>query len=290
MEQSLKNYKKFIKESILDPTQNELSNDLWENNKLKENVKKQILDIFEKFKNKLKIDLKITEFVLVGSLTGYNYSDDSDIDIHIEFDTKDKSRINRLRKIAPKEILLKNTNHPINFYFLTKGEQPETNYRGIYDILEDKWIKKDKKYKLEPYYFWQNAITQTISWARKITLDIDELKRDIKELEIYNFFLDNESTKEYKDKIKNNIKIKEQEIIADYDTLTMNINMLKSFRSEAYKEEKSDSLTIPKNIPNMDYSLNNIIFKMLDKFGYLKLIKDTKEQIKKEYPNLIKNE
>ena len=187
--EKLKTYQNFIKESVLDPTHDELPNVLWDSdNKLKNEAKKQIIKQYEDFKRKIKLDLQHTEMIIVGSMTGYNYSEDTDIDVHIELDTNDKERIKRLRKIAPNGNLLKGTKHPINYYFMYKGEQLSDRYRGIYDILEDKWIKKDKKEKFDPNDFWQSAMIQAISWGRKIALDIDQLKRAMMEIKLYKHF------------------------------------------------------------------------------------------------------
>lgn len=67
-----------------------LNPDLWDNNKLKSEVKHKLLDIVDKFKDNLlndgiKLDLK--DVVIVGSNANYNYSEHSDIDLHIVANT-----------------------------------------------------------------------------------------------------------------------------------------------------------------------------------------------------------
>lgn len=59
-----------------------LNPDLWDNNKLKSEVKHKLLDIVDKFKDNLlndgiKLDPK--DVVIVGSNANYNYSEHSDI-------------------------------------------------------------------------------------------------------------------------------------------------------------------------------------------------------------------
>lgn len=293
MENKLKTYQKFVKESVLDPTHDDLSENVWDsNNKLKSDVKKQIVTQYEDFAKKIKLDLKITEMVIVGSITGYNYAEDTDIDVHIEFDTKDKERIKRLRSIAPNGELLKGTQHPINYYFMFKGEQSNTRYRGIYDILEDKWIKKDKKEKFDPNDFWQTAMIQAVSWGRKMMLDIDELRRDMMEIKLYRHFLELEDVDIDKKEIKKQIERKEQEIKADYDVLVINSHVMRKFRSEAHNDnEKFDSKIFPKDtLPQADFSLNNVIFKILEKFKYWEMGSKIKRKCEEEFPELIDSE
>lgn len=290
--EKLKSYNKRVHESVLDPTHDKLSDNLWDSDqKLKSSVKKQIVDRYEVFAKEVKLNLKIVEIILVGSMTGYNYAEDTDIDVHIELDTKDENRIKRLRKIAPSGEILKGTKHPINYYLMFKGEQPESRYRGIYNILEDKWIKKDHKEKFDPNDFWQMAMVQAVSWGRKIALDVDELRRDMMEIKLYKHFLELDDINIDKEALRKQIKTKEAEIKADYDVLVINPHVLREFRSEAHKGEKFDSQIFPKDVPSQaDFSLNNVIFKILEKLKYWEMGVKIKEKCEEEFPELIDNE
>ena len=67
-----------------------LNPDLFENNKLKEDVKdsvKNIVNTFEATVKKDGVKFKVKDIVLVGSNVSYNYTDDSDLDIHIIADS-----------------------------------------------------------------------------------------------------------------------------------------------------------------------------------------------------------
>ena len=286
----MKSYQKHLKESVLDYTKDNLSDKVWtKDKKLKPNVRKQIMDIFSEFEKNIKLDLEYKSIIMVGSMTGYNYNDESDIDINVEFYTDNKERIRRLRKIAPNGQMLDGTKHPINFYFMYKDEMPNVKFTGIYDILNDKWIKKETKDKINPADFWQSAVIQAVSWGRKITLDVDELKRDMMELKLYKHFLKIEDDSINKDRIKNYIQQKEYEIKADYDVLAMNKHVMREFRSEAIRQDrKFDSLIFPKDVKESgDYSLNNVVFKILEKFGYWKMCSDIKKQCKEDFPELV---
>ena len=66
-----------------------LNPDLWENNELKEEVKEKLLDIVDNFLDILKedkINIDVVDVRFLGSNANYNYTDKSDIDLHIVAD------------------------------------------------------------------------------------------------------------------------------------------------------------------------------------------------------------
>lgn len=81
-------YDMSIQESI--EKHDKLNPDLFENNELKEDVKdsvKNIVNTFEEIIKKDGVKFKVKDIVLVGSNVSYNYTDDSDLDIHIIADS-----------------------------------------------------------------------------------------------------------------------------------------------------------------------------------------------------------
>jgi len=281
--QKLKTYSKYLKESILDPGHDELSLDLWtKENEIQPKVKKQIIDVLDAWKKKIKLSLKVDSINIVGSMTGYNYSDETDIDVHVQFDTDDKEKIERLRDIMPEDVVLTGTKHPVQYYFMRNNEDKEARYHGIYDLMNEKWIKKVVKQEANADDLWESAINQAVSWARKYSLDIDELRRDMKELKIYQHFLAIENDKIDKKRIEKQIASKKMEIKSDYDVLRMNKHMLRSFRTESYDGENFDSKTVEKK-SDPDESLNNLTFKILEKLGYFDLANKILEEYEKEF-------
>ena len=68
----------------------ELNQDLFDGDTLKPEVKDKLLEIVDKFKSNLKednIELDIIDILFVGSNASYNYTNESDIDLHIVADT-----------------------------------------------------------------------------------------------------------------------------------------------------------------------------------------------------------
>ena len=65
---------------------------LFDGEKLKEEVKKALLKVVDAFVEDLKesdVDIKVKDAVIIGSNVNYNYTKDSDIDLHIIADSKD---------------------------------------------------------------------------------------------------------------------------------------------------------------------------------------------------------
>ena len=62
---------------------NELNPSIWENNKLRQDVKTQVIKIVNEFKDFIDIPINVLDIQLVGSNCNYNYTKYSDLDIHI---------------------------------------------------------------------------------------------------------------------------------------------------------------------------------------------------------------
>lgn len=77
----------FLDESI--EKHDELNPDLWDDGELRPEVKDKIEEIVQKFDDNLKendIELKVKDIVIIGSSANYNYTSNSDIDVHIVAD------------------------------------------------------------------------------------------------------------------------------------------------------------------------------------------------------------
>ena len=103
------------------------------------------------------IDLVVKDIMLVGSNASYNYSDFSDLDIHILYDTENLG--DNLSKFFAKEYFeafrrLFNQSHDIKIYDLPVefyAEDINSNgvYNGRYSILNDAWIQFPDKNRVE---------------------------------------------------------------------------------------------------------------------------------------------
>ena len=125
----------------------ELNEKLWENQKLKTDVKDSILSIVTEFVNCCEIPLHIVDIHLVGSQASYNYTDHSDLDVHIisNFELTDCSK--EILQTAYNSI---KTRFNSEYNITVKGIDVEiyvedirstVNSNGIYSVLTDTWIK-----------------------------------------------------------------------------------------------------------------------------------------------------
>jgi hypothetical protein len=153
--------------------------------KLKPEIRDRLLKIANIFIDYLDVDLYIEDVVLIGSLTGYNWSEFSDFDLHIiynidklEGDTELYKELFRLKKTifnSKHDITLKGFEVEVYAQATTDPEESE----GSYSILTDKWLRYpnkekfsiDKKVLKEKIDQWKNIIDGAIENAEDETLE-----------------------------------------------------------------------------------------------------------------------
>lgn len=141
----------------------ELNPVLWDGMELRPEVKDKILAIVEEFQSTLDIPLDILDINLVGSNASYNYTDKSDVDVHIVTDFEEYGYPMELVNAAMQAFKkVFNDTYDINFdgynvelYVEDVNTSPNSN--GIYSVLNDTWIKVPAKLEpveieLEPEY------------------------------------------------------------------------------------------------------------------------------------------
>ncbi len=159
----LETWSKHLKEGVnikvpaLLRPKDELNPELWdENKKLRDDVRDRLLDIAEKFiKPTLGADAVIKDITFTGSLANYNYSDLSDIDLHIIIDfadiNKDKEMV---RKYFNAVKALWNSLHDIRIKgfeveaYVQGADEPHTS-TGVYSVQDDNWLKEPTQTEAE---------------------------------------------------------------------------------------------------------------------------------------------
>jgi hypothetical protein len=119
---------------------------------LKSSIRKALLKIALEFMNFLDEDLIIDDVRFTGSLANYNWSEFSDIDLHLyvdfsQFDPKDREVYKELFQLKK---TLFNTTHNITVkgyeVELYAEDVNETHFStGVYSVLYDEWINKPEK-------------------------------------------------------------------------------------------------------------------------------------------------
>ena len=138
---------------------NQLNTKLFKNNKLKDEIRNKLVVIADAFVDDLRennIPLNVLDYWLVGSNAAYNYSENSDIDIHIivDFSTINVSRdilsilYNYARNSFNKTYDISVKGMPVELYI--EGENSSVVSNGVYSIIKDSWIKEPIKEDISP--------------------------------------------------------------------------------------------------------------------------------------------
>lgn len=142
-------------------TKDSLSNEIFDESKegfkMKEDVRKRLLEVADDFVESLGVDFFIHDIVLTGSLSNYNWSEFSDVDLHILVDMDEIGGENDspilqtiIKEFFDAKKNVWNEKHDIKI----KGFDVEVYVQdveeshissGVYSILHDKWEIEPKK-------------------------------------------------------------------------------------------------------------------------------------------------
>jgi len=137
---------KFFKNAgLLDTPQKQLAVDVWDSKKklipqLKDHIISELYKILPKD--------QVKALYLIGSITGYKYTDTSDIDINVHIDPFDETIDKQKLTGNVNGFLGMGSRHPVNFF--VQPYTPETSWQdamfGVYEILSEKWINDPPLY------------------------------------------------------------------------------------------------------------------------------------------------
>lgn len=274
-EEEYKSWLEPVEESILDPVHDSLADEIWtDDEKFNPKHRDYILDRLNDWLDKMGVDEEPTKVVVVGSITTYQYSDTSDIDVNVVIDIPGEQR-DELISFLPNEVPLPGTKHPVNYYISVDAEENIKKRDSAYDLLEDEWIKKPEptdvtipySYVLEIAKFFMDGIDNRIA----------EYERDKIELELYEDYLKKDNINIDKQRIQEQISEKELEIRADLDAIYTGLKMVKAFRGKAFEDDYEPNFLIRIEAESPDFSINNIVYKTIERFGYLEKLNKYKE-------------
>jgi predicted nucleotidyltransferase len=167
----------------------ELSVKLWKEEKLKPEIREQLIRIAEVFIEYIGVSIDVVDITMTGSYANYNYTPYSDIDLHIIVDpagiNKDVDLVEEFLK-AKRQYWndrhdIRVLNIEVELYAQDKDEPHASS--GVYSVKEDKWIEKPKKFRKE---FDRSNVSKKVKYFKRlIDIEIEEAKmnRDIKGLE-----------------------------------------------------------------------------------------------------------
>tara|TARA_R100000700_G_C3177367_1_gene152526 strand:- start:1137 stop:2003 length:867 start_codon:yes stop_codon:yes gene_type:complete len=178
--------------------------DFWDEFEFKEDILKPILKIVDDFvQDDDHISAEMIEDIqLTGSLANYNYSEYSDLDVHILLDFADINKDEDLvkRALDGKRFIwnlrhdIKFNGHEVELYFQDIHEPHVAS--GLFSLSGNRWIKKPKYEKPEVDH--EDVVKKAESFKKELDLLADALDNISDEKE---FSLINRRAKKLKDKI-----------------------------------------------------------------------------------------
>lgn len=263
-----------LTESILDPINKTRCREIFdENDIMLPEVVKFIENQFSLWLTQINPELKTFEvesFRCIGSSTGFQYTDTSDLDVQVFVKMNNGHEFEETRKlikILPNGHNIPGTYHPVNYFFIdSENPTPENKYENLYNIKTKKWEKKteSKTNDIPVLYVREIARLFTDSldlllgrYARDIQYLNDAMKVSSKTHDI--------SEKECQESIDRCIT----QVRADIDSMRLADKLIHGFRLEAYDDNNFFHIQInymDDNDPRK--SMNESIYKTLDKFEY----------------------
>lgn len=223
-----------IKEAI--EVHDKLNNKIWNGTELRKEVRDKILEIVSYFTSELEIELPVLDIYLVGSNASYNYTDKSDLDVHIitNFNLLDSSEeiLQAYYRIETSNFN-KNYNvsiHGVDIELYIEDVESSAVSNGIYSIYKEDWIKFPEPIDIDEF---------------DTSKDVIELSNGIRKAIASNSF---DNVKNQLDKIY----LMRKESIANEGEYGYGNQLFKDLRNlglidklkEKYKEFKSEELTL----------------------------------------------
>jgi len=128
----------------------ELNSKFWNKDKFDTKIRDKILTIVHQIVDNSDVEIPIKDVCLTGSLANYNYTDMSDLDVHVITDFSEisedtdvvKEALNGKRFIWNLHHDIFIHGHEIELYFEDINEPHFST--GVYSLLNEEWIKKPK--------------------------------------------------------------------------------------------------------------------------------------------------
>jgi predicted nucleotidyltransferase len=280
--------------SIWDYPKPGLDPDVWdEEGKLYNGHKKMILShlygalIGFGFKN---FEEWIKDIVIIGSLTSYQYSRFSDLDVHIIIDVDKFMEAEGLNKVSPERLLeylnedlrkflnvkaqikLDKTEHPVEYYFESEEVVPASKDEGVYSLFTDTWIRPprtlDLDFNPDVYYGERKKVIE--EFVREFDIKVMDINRLVKDVDFLQETLEQMpevAKKKWKKYLDEKIKVIEEEI---KDLIQKTDEVIKARREEY--ERESDV---------------NLLFKFLQRYQYIWLAKQLEKALELEKEEMI---
>ena len=269
-----------MNESILDPVNFVRCQEIFDKSDImKENVVDFINKTFKLWYDQLNPEyktFKLVGFKVCGSSTGFQYTSNSDVDVQAYIEMKpghDFSETREVIHILPNGNNIPGTNHPVNYFLVDKDNPTDLNkVENLYNITTKKWEKKTDLNSVEIPVLYVREISRLFTDAFDLLMgrydrDAQYLK-DALELNPETQSISENEKKEAISDATNQLK-------ADIDSMRLADKLIHGFRLQAYDQHNFFHISInymDDNDPRK--SMNEAIYKTLDKFQYREKLKD----------------
>jgi len=182
-------------------TNDTLEPEIWEGEEIKPEIRDKLVRIAMDFIKNLPVEVNVKDITLTGSLANYNWSNYSDVDLHIIVDFLEVDENVALVKSFFDNARMKwNNNHDIKMKgydveIYVEDEREVHKSSGLYSLMNDEWIKRPKKYrsmidfpaamhKAEDIEFQVSIVANLITAKKYETAlkNIDRLKNKIRNM------------------------------------------------------------------------------------------------------------
>jgi hypothetical protein len=227
-----------------------LNKNFWDNEKLNSEVKDAIMAIVESFLESTNIEIgvnDIDEIEFTGSLANYNYSNFSDVDIHLLFDfSKLGKDPNFMQEFLGAKAIIWNAKHnvalfghEVELYITAAGTDHHST--GVYSVKDDKWLVKPVR---DPKLSAELNLNKVKDKADKVSKEIDML--------VVKDELNLEKIKKLKDKIKK-MRIAGLETDGEFSTENLAFKLLRrrgelNTLSALMKQARDEELSLDEDV------------------------------------------
>ena len=269
-----------LNESILDPVNFVRCQEIFdESDTMKSEVIKFIKDTFNLWYKQINSDLKtfkVIGFKAIGSSTGFQYTDSSDLDIQVFVSMNtghEFEETRKLIKILPNGNNVPGTNHPVN-YFLVDEKNPTNldNVENLYNIETGEWEKKTDIGGVEVPVLYVREVARFFTDGFDLLLGRYERdKQYLIDATKLNPNTQSISENEKQDAIDRAVT----QLKATIDSMKLADKLIHGFRLQAYDDKNFFHISInymDDNDPRK--SMNEAIYKTLDKFQYREKLRE----------------
>jgi len=137
--------------------QDNLNGDFWADYELDPEIKDELIQLGQDYFNQLDLgNVELSDLIFTGSLANFNWSNYSDIDLHLVFDFSDvnedvelvRKYLDAVEKSWKLQHDIKIKGFDVEIY--CQDISQEHHSTGVYSLLNDEWIKKPTKENFEP--------------------------------------------------------------------------------------------------------------------------------------------